>query len=90
MRGQDTKRSGRRHLIRRGFAVPPSHRGEGFFSLRENDRDRRAAARLALQLHPGVMELRAVLDDGQTQTRAAHLFAVALIHPVEPLSLIHI
>ena len=39
----------------------------------------------AVQLHGAVVISHGVLDDGQTQSRAAGGLGVALVHPVEPL-----
>ncbi len=51
----------------------------------ENDGDGCACARLAMQVDVGVMQLRAVLHDGQPQTRTAHGAAATLVHAIESL-----
>ena len=51
----------------------------------ENDGDSRALSRLAVQVNVRMVQLCAVLHDGQPQARTAHGSAAALIHAVEAL-----
>ena len=52
---------------------------------RKPHRDNRPLADGAVQLDGRAQNQRRVLDDGQSQTGAANLLGVALVHPVKPL-----
>lgn len=53
--------------------------------LRERHPYRRAGPDLALQVYLRIMQQGNVLDDRQSQARAAGGFGTALVHAVEPL-----
>ena len=53
--------------------------------LGEGDGDGGAASLGALELHPGAVELRGVLDDGESQAGTRDIVRAALVHAVKPL-----